>query len=147
MDQLQEVRSRFDGQSGLQEQLEPHYEVWKQVPRWAHRLVHIRAAVAVNWYMVLGFRHADMFGDTEITKYRPARLKLTAGLQNLSGCTEGQYGVNGAYCDVAADLVALQPKIRPLEHCRFCGAGTLIALIACPIDIHRNLAPWKQNLC
>ena len=69
MDQLQEVRSRFDGQSRLQEHLEPRYEVWKHIPRWAHRLVHIRAAVAANWYTVLGFRNADMFGDIEITKY------------------------------------------------------------------------------
>ena len=71
-------------------------------------------------------------------------LKLTAWLQNLSGCAKGQYGVDGPYCDAATDLAALQPKIRPLEHCRFGGADTLIA---CPNDIHRNLAPWKHDLC
>ena len=68
MDQLQEVRSRFDRQSRLQEHWEPRYKVWKHIPQWAHRLVHIRAAVAANWYTVLRFWHDDMFGDTEITK-------------------------------------------------------------------------------
>ena len=60
--------------------------------------------------MVVGLQHADISGDTEITKYRPAGLKLTAWSQNLSGCAKGQYGVGGPYCDVAADLSTLQPK-------------------------------------
>ena len=44
-------------------------------------------------------------------------------------------------------VMHLQPKSRPLEHCQFGGVGTLIALIACPNDIRRNLAPCKQDLC
>ena len=73
--------------------------------------------------------------------------KLTAWSQKSSGCAEGQYGVDGPYCDVAADLAALQPKNRLLEHCRFGGASTLFSLTTYPKDICRNLVPWKQHLC
>ena len=92
-------------------------------------------------------RHANRSGDKEITKYQPVGSKLTPWSRNLSGYAEGQYGVDGPYYDVAAELEALQPKSRPLEHCRFGGTDTLIALIACPNDICRNLTPWQQDLC
>ena len=108
--QLQEVRSRFDGQSGLQEHLEHCYEAWKHVPRRAHRLIHIQAPVAENWYTEVEPRHANRSGDKEITKYQPVGSKLTPWSRNLSGYAEVQYGVDGPYYDAAADLEALQPK-------------------------------------
>ena len=90
----------------------------------------------------------------EITQARPrwptknaTGTKLTVWSQNLSIYAAGNYPDGGPYHDVAVVLVASQHKIRPLEHCRFGGASTLIALIACPNDIHRNLAPWQQDLC
>ena len=59
---------------------------------------------------------------------------------------EGHYHDEDPYCDAVVVLVAPQHKNRPLEHCRFGGAGTLLTLIACPNGIHRNLAPWQQDL-
>ena len=141
------MRNGFAGQGELQEHLEHCYEAWKHVPRRAHRIIHLQALVAENWYTEVEPRHANRSGDKEITKYQPVGSKLTPWLQNLSGYAEGRYGVDGPYYDVAIDLEALYPKSRPLEHYRFGGVGTLLTLIACPNGIRRNLAPWQHEFC
>ena len=74
------------------------------------------------------------------------RAKLTIGLQNLPAYAEGHYHDEDPYCDAAVVLVAPHHKNRPLEHCRFGDAGTLVSLTACPKEIYQNLVPWKQHL-
>ena len=51
-DQLEEVRSKFDGKSSPQEHLAKCYEAWKYVPQdeWVHRFVHTLGPLAKNWY-------------------------------------------------------------------------------------------------
>ena len=84
-----------------------------------------------------------MTRDKEIAQYRLSwvaqqakRSKLTDWSQPLPG-----YAEEGPYCDTAAVPVVPQPKSQLLELYQFDGVGTLIILIACPSDTHRNLAP------
>ena len=58
---MEELQSKFDGNSSPQEHLEKCYEAWKYVPRneWVHRFVHTLEPIAKNWYV-----EAELHQDT-----------------------------------------------------------------------------------
>ena len=66
MDQPQEVRSRFNGNTSPQEHLKQCYEAWKHVPceEWVHRFVHTLEPVAKNWYAEVELRHGTISWDS-----------------------------------------------------------------------------------
>ena len=70
-DQLQEVRSRFNGKTSPQGNLEQCYEAWKHVPceEWVHRFVHTLEPIAKNWYAEVELRHGTVSWDSLVDSF------------------------------------------------------------------------------